>query len=312
MKKAILLFLITFSSLNICNAQEWFTSFEVAKRLALLQDKMLFVMWEGSFEYEFPVIIFDNKGTAEIIMLSKNELVDELIWKYFVPVKLPEYEYSIFSNQVKEKRGINYYNRLIDDGIKIMDVNGNILNTDNSLDKFYFINEAGYLIIADFISSYALNTSYIKQELINYSREKNFISTFYLAAKYLDFAIFVKKELRPQIIAMANLYFEESKIYLEQEKTENSLALLQRFDLMKIKEELILNNPRKALRMLKRIDEETVDTINSSLFSFLNYTTFILLNKENDAALWKSKVSSLDIKMTGIILNNTIKIGNHN
>lgn len=311
MKKTILIATILLLA-SLSNAQEWFTSFEVAKRLALVQDKMLFVLWEGSMDYEFPVIIFDNKGTAEIVFLSKNELVQQSIWKYFVPVLLPEYEYANFSNKVKETRGIKYYNKLIDDSIKIMDANGNILNVDDSLDRYYFINEEGYLVIADFISTYALNTSYLKYEMENFSREPNFMSTFYLASKYLDYAVFTKKELRPQIIAMANLYFHEARIYLEQEKLENSSALLQRFDLLKIKEELILNNPKKAWRILKKYNEQNIDTINKSLFSFLNYTTFKLLNKEENAAKWKDKVASFDIKITGLILNNTIKSGKRN
>ena len=312
MKKGIL-FLIIFCTITLGNAQEWFTSFEVAKRLAMLQDKMLFVLWEGSLDYDYPVIIVDEKGNSEIVLLSKNESLNPLIWDNFIPVKLAEYEYATFSNKVKETKGIKYYNKLIDDSIKIMDVNGNILNVDDSLDKYYFFDEnEGFLDIADFIKRYALNTSFLKYELENYSREKNFISTFYLASKYLDFAIFVQKDLRPQIAAMANLYFDESRIYLEQEQIENSSGLLQRFDLLKIKEDLILNNPRKALRTLRKLDEENIDSINKTLFSFLNYTTFKLLNKEDDAQLWKDKVSSLDIRMTGLILNNTIKSGNNN
>ena len=184
-------------------------------------------MWEGSMDYDFPVTIFDEKGTAEIVLLSQNELVQLLIWKHFVPVKLPEYEYARLFSQVKETRGLLYYNKLIDDSIKIMDVNGNILNTDESLDNYYFPDENGYLVIADFIMRYALDTSYLKYEYENYLREKNFITTFYLASKYLEYAIFAKKEIKHEITAMSKIYFDEAKTILAGDNTDNKAALFQ-------------------------------------------------------------------------------------
>ena len=303
MKKAILILLFVQLAPIHLKAQEWFTSFEVAKRLALVQDKLLFVMWEGSMEYDFPVAIFNTNGTVEIDLLSKNELVQQLIWKHFVPVKLSEYEYLKFSDQVKETRGLNYYNKLIDDSIKIMDVNGNILNTDESLDKYYYPDEYGYLDIADFIMRYALDTSYLKHEFENYLREKNFITTFYLASKYLDYAIFAKKDIKPEIVAMSNIYFDEAKKILVADSTENKPALFQKMELLEIKENLILNKPYKARRQIKKIEEAHVDKINLQLYAFLNYTVSKYYEKEENATLWESKISSLDLRMSQYILN---------
>ena len=302
MKKAILIFVFVLLVPLHLKAQEWFTSFEVAKRLALVQNKLLFVMWEGSIEYDFPVAIFDKNGTVEIVLLSKNELVQQLIWEHFVPVKLPEYEYVEFSNQIKETRGLNYYNKLIDDSIKIMDVNGNILNTDESLDKYYFPDENGYLVIADFIIRYALDTSYLKYEFENYFREKNFISTFYLASKYLDYAIFAEKKIKPEITAMSKIYFDEAKKFLEIDSTDNKPALIQKMELLEIKEQLILNKPKKAKRLIKKIEEAQIDNINQQLYAFINYTISKFLEDEKEAALWESKISSIDLKMSKLIL----------
>lgn len=311
MKKAIF-FLIIFNSITFCNAQEWFTSLEVAKRLALVQDKMLFVMWEGSVEYEFSVFLSHSNRVSEVVDLRNSEYINQMIWDNFVPVLLPEYEYSEFSDQVKKTRGLKYYNKLIDDTIKIMDVNGNILNIDDTEDINYFFDINGNLKIVNFINRYALNTSYLRQELENHLRDKNLNSTFYLASKYLDYAIFVKKKLRPEIIAMANIYFDDVETYLEQGNIDNSLAIHQRLELLKLKEDLILNQPKKVKRLLKKLDEENIDKINYSLFSFLNYTTFMLLNKTENTALWKDKVSSIDLRLAGLILNNTIDIGKDN
>ena len=190
-----------------------------------------------------------------------------------------------------------------------MDVNGTILNTMEK-EKYFFLDEGYYLDISHFINRYALNTSYLNVELQNYYNHKNFTTAFFLASKYLDYAIFVKQELRPEITALVNFYFDEAKSLLTESNMENKPALLQKFELLQIKEQLILSQPKKAKRQIKKIEAEQIDSINQSLFEFLNYTTFKLLKDDENAELWKSDISSLDLKYTELILNNFNAIGN--
>lgn len=297
MKKIILLFVISLMA-SFCNAQEWFTSFDVAKRLALVQNKMLFVMWEESLNYQYPILFRSEEGNLLIIDLSNNDTLDPIIWEYFVPVFLAESEYEELINKAK-KRGNKYIDKLNDDSIKIMDANKNILNVNDS-----FENEQNLTLI---IKKYALNTSFLKQDLTNYLNNVNITSSFNLASKYYDYAIFATKDLRPEIIELANLYFEEAKVLLEEGNLENKEAIAQRLYLFEIKAHLILDNPRKALRILKKIDEAEIADINKSFFSFLNYTTFILLKDDENAALWESTVSQIDLKMAEYIMNNNKK-----
>ncbi len=295
MKKTILLFVFVITSFNFCLAQEWFTSFEVAKKLALVQDKMLFVMWEDALKYPYPVLIDNEKGGSIITDLFVDDSMNSIIWKYFIPVKIYESKYAELSNQIKETRGLKYFNKLIDDGIKIMDVNGNILNINTS---------EPIENLSLFIKHYALNTSFLKQELVNYANEKNATTSFSLASKYLDFAIFVEKTSRFEIIQLANIYFDEAKNQLPKSNLNNKKAFLQRCDLLKIKEYLILNRPRNALRHLRKINMTEIYKRNQSLFSFINYTAFKLLKDEDNAVLWKSKISLVDLKKAKLIINN--------
>jgi len=295
MKKTILLFVFVITSFNFCLAQEWFTSLEVAKKLALVQNKMLFVMWEDTFYYPYPIELNNDKGGEMTIDLFEDDQVNTLIWDYFIPVKLYETNYAELSNQIKETRGTKYFNKLIDDSIKIMDVNGNILNINTSneyLENFSII-----------IKLYALNTSYLKQELVNYSKNKSFSTSFWLASKYLDFAIFVEKDTRLEMMQLASIYFDESKNHLAKSDLNNKIAILQKCDLLKIKEYLILNKPKKVLRHLKKLNTTEIDKINQSLFSFLNYTAFKLLEDEENAIIWKNKVSIVDLKIAKLIIN---------
>ncbi|WP_347922387.1 hypothetical protein [Pontimicrobium sp. SW4] len=297
MKKTILIFLIAFSSITICNAQEWFTSFDVAKRLALVQDKMLLVMWQNTLDYPYPVTLKGEKGVSIVVDLNENDEVNSLIWQHFVPVILLESNYDEFYNKAKKNRSTWYLDKLKDDSIKIMDANGNILNVepeDVQMENLTLL-----------IKKYALNTSFLKHELNNYSKEQNVTTAFNLGSKYLDYSIYVQKNVRSEIIRLVDIYFNEAKEYLEESTINNKLGFLQRLDFLDIEKALILNNPGKARRLLKKIDVAEIDSTNLSLYNFLNYTTFKLLKKEDDAALFKDKLSTVDLKKAELIVDSS-------
>lgn len=294
--KRTVLFVMFSLIVSISNAQEWFTSFDVAKRLAIVQDKMLFALWEGSFDQPIHMLVnIDEKKV--FIDLSKNTSLDPLIWDYFIPVRIPESEYSRFMKDAKG-RGVRYIEKLNDDSIKIMDVNGNILNTHDS--------SAEVPNLYGFINRYALNTSYLTNELRNYMNDKTFVTSSLLANKYVDFAIYTNDKLRPELIELANIYLDDSVKLLKKMEEDNKEGYFQRLDLIQIKGLLILNQSKSAYIQLKKIDEDELDEINKRLFSFLNYTALRLLGDEINADLWKSKISSLDLKKAELIISNNL------
>lgn len=294
MKKIVLLFIITLTSVSFCNAQEWFKSIDVAKRLALVQDKMLFVVWEESLDFAYPISYISNSGDLVFLDLSKDNSLDTVIWEHFIPVLLPESEYDKLVLEA-EGRGAIYLAKLNDDSIKIMDANKNILNVKPFL---------GYeQNLSELIKNYSLRTTFISQDLINYSQQENFTTTFNLASKYIDFSIFVEKESRNEVIDLANIYFEEAKQQLPTSDLGNKEVYLQRIDLLMIKEDLVLDNPRRALRFIKRMDEKEIAEVNRELYYFLNYTAYKLLKDENEAALFQTKISETDLKRAELIYN---------
>jgi hypothetical protein len=294
MKKLVLLFTFVIMSANFCNAQDWFTSIDIATRLALVQDKMLFVVWEESFDYAYPLTYITDNGDLEIVDISKDKSLDATIWEYFIPVRLQEAEYEKLSKNT-EKRRANYIAKLNDDSIKIMDANKNILNVKVS-------TEFGQNL-SSLIKNYSLRTTFIKHDLINYSQQENFTTAFNLGSKYIDFALFVEKDARSEIIELANIYFDEARNYLANSAEDNKEVYLQRIDLLNINEDLVLDNARRALRFLKRTDGIEILEANKSLYNFLNYAAFMLLKDEEKAALYKSELSEVDLKKTELILN---------
>lgn len=296
MKRTILLVIISLI-VSVCKGQEWFTNFDIAKRLALVQNKMLFVIWEDSFDDTILFLANSDSKDISFIQLSKDTSLDSIIRVYFVPVKLSESKYVDFMHDARA-RGAKYKNKLADNSIKIMDFNGNILNVNDSYEK---IIDLSFLI-----HSYALNTSYLKSELENYSKEKRFSTAYRLAVKYIDFAIFANEMIRPEIIELANIYLDESKKFLLEKNSESNENYFQSIKLLQIKELLILNQDKKAYRQIKRIDTGQIDAINEPLYGFLNYTIYKLLHDEMNADLWKNKISLLDLKKAELILKNNM------
>ena len=294
MKKIALFLILAFSLTTTCISQEWFTSFDVAKKLALTQNKMLFVIWEDSFTTPYYVEVKNENGKSIFIDITQNEEANKIIWKYFVPVLMPEAEYGELYNKAKKNRGELYLSKLEDASIKIMDIGGNILNTNFSIETFENL--------PSLIKTYSLYTTYLNSFLRSYLKKENFTTTLILASKYLDYAIVSKDNTKPELVTLASIYFKEASNRLEDSNLDNKNVFLQKLDLFEIKKFLILNNPKKARRLLKRIEKSEIDEVNKPLFVFLNYTTFILLKDEENAAIWRGQISQSNMKKASLIL----------
>lgn len=277
----------------ICIGQEWFTSFDVAKRMAIVQNKMLFVVWEDSFASGVPVYVRSDGGKVSVIDLANDTSLDSLIRNYFVPVRISEAEYPEFL-KAAEDRGYNYLNKLNDNSIKIMDVNGVILNVGSSYDM---IDDLSVLV-----SKYALDTSFLNAELRNYMNDKNFLTTYLLADKYLDYSIYSNKASRSEVVDMAEVYIEEASKLMAETDIDRE-ALLQKMELTEIKRLLIMEKDGNANRKLKRIEKDQVNDTNKRLYAFLNYTILKLQDEASQAEPWKSEISSLDLRKAEAIIN---------
>jgi len=297
LKFIVIVFVLASSSISLVNAQEWMKSLDVAKKLAMNQNKMLFVMWEEATQYELPVFIKDKNGrTIYIDDLLLSEEINEIIWDMFVPVLLNEAAYEDMYSQIKDKRSYGYLQLFRDDSIKIMDASGNILNTA-------YVNY-NYFNFQDFVNKYALNTKILDQELRNYDQKKDFYSAFYLGAKYVDYAIYNSEEIRPEIIELSNIYLDEAEAYLESMAEEDKVNLETRCELVRIKQELVLNNPRKVLRRLKRLEADSMSSANKNLRAFLFFTSYKLLNDIENVQEWKTELSLVSMKEANYIYKN--------
>ena len=296
MKNLIIRASLIFFTVNFSYSQEWMTSLEIAQKLALMQNKTVLMVWEEATKYPYLVYVDDEKGGTIVIgNLFEDEKISQLIWENFVPVIVSESQHASLYKKVKGKRKQRYIDKFNDDSIKIMDANGNIINTS-------YVAE-DYLDIAKLIKNYALNTQLVTLELEAYKKEKNFYSAYYLASKYLDLSVYVNEAIRSEIIDLSNIYLDEAVGFLEIEATEDKSTLKQRAELLKIQEYLILNRPKRVLRELKKMDAENIESTNEALVNFLYYTAYSILKDEKNIELWKTKVSLLNLKKAQMIIN---------
>ncbi|MCA0132847.1 hypothetical protein [Winogradskyella alexanderae] len=299
MKKYIVVPLLVVMFGSFLHAQQWMRSLEIAQKLALVQNKMIFMVWEESTFYDYPVVVQNKKGRYLVIPnLFSDEKISPLIWQNFVPVIVSEDKYEEHYLKIKGKRSLRYIDKFNDDSIKIMDINGNILNVGSNIEPLQNIT--------GIIEDYALNTEFIASELRNYYTDKSFYSAYFLASKYLDLTLYTRERTRTKLIDLSNIYLEEAKELVKTENLDGKQSLLMRCELLKIQEYLLLKRPKKLLRSLKRLEKQQSLDDNEAFVAFLYYTAYMSLGKQEEAQLWKSKVSSLNLKKAEKIINLNI------
>lgn len=294
MKRFILLLLICLSS-SLSFSQEWMTNLDIAKRLAMVQNKMILMIWEDASMSPYPVSVYDENGNKIYFRdLFESELINNLIWEHFVPVVVSEDRYSDWYDEIKNQRSVQYMLKFEDDFLKVMDVNGNILNID---EPFFEI-----LNISEFIARYYVDTSFLKGELMNYSKQKDVYTTFRLAAKYIDICIFVNPDVKSEMLRLSSIYLDSARRFLTSEVVEDKALLEEKIVLQELKQFLIQNRPRRVLRELKKTPFSTEDVYNRSMIAFLNYTAHLMLKDEASAIPWKEQLTATDIKKADIIV----------
>ncbi|WP_272023466.1 hypothetical protein [Olleya namhaensis] len=296
MKKLLFTLLLSVATITSAMAQEWLTSLTLAKKLALSKNKMLLVIWEDSANYSYPIILEDSDGTKVVTELFESDAVKTLVWKYFVPVIINESMYQRLFDKIDGKRNMSYINRFNDDNVKVMDPNGNILDL-RTADEFMTQD------LTAIIKKYALDTSFLKAELNSYFENKNYATTFRLANKYLDFAIYAEDFVKEEIIMLSDIYMLEAEKLLEKSDYTTKEALAQKHALLKIKSYLVMGRSNKVRRLLKKYDLEDIDEINIPLFAFLNYATYRSLDNIEEALPWKAQVLQSDLNKIKFIVN---------
>ena len=269
----VMVFLLSFKGVQ---ATDWLTSMDAAKKMALATDKLILVdfwaIWCGPC----------NKMDSEA--WSKDD-VKELMDVY-VPVKI-----NIDTNKSEadkyDVRGIPY--------VFILDGNGKVL-----------YKQIGYRSKSELIKmlkKYALNTNFLKNDLINFHIKENFMTSFRLASKYQDYSLYLTdRQVKFDFLKLSSDYFRDSEGFLKNTEMANKEAFEQKINLFEIQRLLITKNTRKALKRLEKIDSTSVHEINESFYNFLYYTAYSIAGDIENSGLWKHKLSEFYLQKSELFL----------
>lgn len=296
-KKIVLILTLNVTIFGFAQTETWFSSLDIAKRLARIQNKPILMSWEEATLYPLPVLIKDSRGKSVVIenLFSSNEL-NNVIWEYFIPVKVNELLYEDLYNDIKDKRSKSYISDFNDDSLKVMDANGVIIGTSGAFTEL--------LDFTKFVSRYALNSEFLKKELENYNRDKDFYSVFYLGTKYIDYSLFTDKSIRDKILDVASIYLTDAELLLQNnENLKDKNQLTERLRFTELTQELVKGKPRRVLRELKKMDTSKTEGANKSLLSFLYYTAYRLLGDKEEFSKLESEISLVNLKQAQMIVN---------
>ncbi len=285
---------LLFSALKV-HAQEWMSNLKVAQKLAAVQNKMVLMVWEEETFYDYPMVVINSNNQSIVVgnLFSEPEL-NKAIWQHFVPVVVSEYVYDDLYEKVKRKRSDLYLDKLSDASLKVMDINGNIINVNMGYEEDFNLSRI--------IEDYAFNTEFLSQELNNYAQSKNFYTSYFLASKYLDFSLYNKARVQPNIINLAKIYMGEASELLATEPTDKQPELNQRLELLELEADLIEGKAGRVLRRLKRMDKDYVHDNNKTYQAFLYFTAHKMRNDHEKAEVWRPLVSVVNIKKVQNIL----------
>jgi thioredoxin-like negative regulator of GroEL len=278
MKIIVVAILVFLNFGQTVEAGNWLTDFDAAKKMALATDRLVLVDFWASWCGPCKKMDMESWSKDEVKTLMDG----------YVPVQIDIDRNKHLANQYNVK-GIPY--------IFILDGNGKVV--------YQSMSYKSKSQVIDLLETYAMSTQFLNKELISYYNKQNFVSAYRLATKYHDYTFYLDEDLRRDFLRTANDYFDEALDYLDKSDLKNKAALQQKIELYEIQKEIIVNNYKKALRLLSKINKEDVDKMNTSFFAFLNYAAYKLSENEEQAILWEAEVKKIDKQKVELLTKKT-------
>lgn len=277
MKKYFFVLVCLFLMIPAAKAENWYTTFEYAQKVALETDKLILVDFWANWCGPCKMMDDESWSSQEVKVLMNN----------FIPVKI-----DVDNNQSFAQK----YNVESIPYVFIMDANGKIIHQEMS-----YMTKVQLITL---LKKYIINTSFLKQDLINYYNNENFASAFRLVSKYQDLSMLVEKNIRHQIMGVADAYFSVSEKLLKNGDLKNKTTYFQTLELFEIKKFIILNNSKKASKLLDKLNERNLDSTNLSFFNLLKYLVCMTNNDLDTAKSWSEKLSENEKIKANVLLKN--------
>ena len=259
-------------------AQNWVTDFELAKKMALAENKLMLLdftaSWCGPCKY------------MEINTWSKENVKKEMAFYESVKIDLDS-----------NKDLARFYGVSAIPNILIVDPNGIVLEQIRGYRDANFMQK--------FLHEKVLDLAFVQKELISFFKKRSYSSALRLANKYQIYAMLLKKDkVRVSLLlSVANNYFKIAKKIVKKSKSKNKEGLLQKIDLYELRKSLILNKNKQVAKKLSKLKESEIDNMNKSLYASLNYVVLTNVKDLENAKKWFDNMNDSDKAFAKRMLN---------
>ena len=250
-------------------AQNWGTDFELAKKMALSENKLMLLdftaSWCGPCKY------------MEINTWSNENVKKEMAFYKSVKIDLDS-----------NKDLARFYGVSAIPNILVVDPNGIVIEQIKGYRDANFMQK--------FLHEKVLDLAFVQKELISFFKKKSYSSALRLANKYQIYAMLLKddKIKRRLLLNVAKSYFAISKKIVKKSKSKNKKGLLQKIDLYELRKNLILNKNKQVAKKLSKLKESEIVNMNKSLYASLNYVVLTNLKDSEKAKKWFDKMNDSD------------------
>ncbi|WP_010229601.1 thioredoxin family protein [Gillisia marina] len=260
-------FLFVLLSVQSFSQVGWTSSFENAQKLAVATDRLILVdfwaTWCG------PCKKMDRESWSD------REVQE--ITKAYVPLKIDLDKRT----PLAQKFGVNAIPLVL-----IMDGHGEMI-----------FQQVGYMNkeeLSEILKEYALNTSFLRTENLNYFKHQNYASGIRLAQKYIDYSQYLQKDIRFEFLALANNYLRNGEKMLDKDQS-NYINMKEKVSLMEIQIDLYLNKMKRVSKKLeKNFEPSNMSRGNKLLYTYLNYCVSLSKKDNLEITKWKSQLASID------------------
>ena len=261
-KITTLLLLIFCLSSGFAQNNPWLTSLEDAQKLSIATNKLIFIDFYANWCGPCKKMEREAFSDPEIKKVLNN----------FVLVRLD------FDREVNLR---NRYGVRAIPFLFVVDSHGNVINKERGY--------SGKNSVQDLLEANSVNTSFFQRENVQYFQNQNYATGLRLAQKYLDFSLFLSKEIRSDFLNVAEAYIDNSEDLLDKNQS-NYQMISQKIELMQLTSDLYNEQYRKLERGLGKIEENEVEELNRDLYNFLNYCLAYQKGEEELTEKWEAEI----------------------
>lgn len=259
-----LLFLIGASSFSQVG---WTSSFEDAQKLAIATDRLILVDFWATW-------------CGPCKKMERESWSDEGIQKLsqaYVPLKIDLDRRT----ELALRYGVNAIPLVI-----VIDPSGELV-----------FKKLGYMDknqLEKVLKKYAVNTSFMRVENLNYYQHPDYSSGIRLAQKYIDFSQYLDEGIQFEFLQLAGNYLRSGDKMLDK-KQSNYSNMKEKIDLMEIQIDLYQDKMNKVERKLEKdFDLAKLSRGNKILYSYLNYCMSLKKKDDKEIDKWKKQLASID------------------